>query len=71
MNQISELKDADVDLDSMVSENLREILFERTVDDIFPSGTGEFGDEEYVKKSHQILTSTIRSKMGCSRACKK
>ncbi|TKY56580.1 TIC110 protein [Spatholobus suberectus] len=50
MKQIRELKEADVDLDSMVSENLRETLFKKTVDDIFSSGTGEFDDEEVYEK---------------------
>lgn len=50
MKQIRELKEADVDLDSMVSENLREILFKKTVDDIFSSGTGEFDNEEVYEK---------------------
>ncbi|RZC26378.1 protein TIC110, chloroplastic-like [Glycine soja] len=50
MKQIRELKEADVDLDSMVSENLRETLFKKTVDDIFSSGTGEFDTEEVYEK---------------------
>ncbi|KAL9316482.1 hypothetical protein ACSQ67_017483 [Phaseolus vulgaris] len=50
IKQIRELKEAGVDLDSMVSQNLREILFKKTVDDIFSSGTGEFDDEEVFEK---------------------
>ncbi|XP_027369035.1 protein TIC110, chloroplastic-like isoform X1 [Abrus precatorius] len=50
IKQIRELKEASVDLDSMVSENLREILFKKTVDDIFSSGTGEFDEEEVYEK---------------------
>ncbi|RZB69923.1 Protein TIC110, chloroplastic isoform B [Glycine soja] len=50
MKQIRELKEANVDLDSMVSENLRETLFKKTVDDIFSSGTGEFDNEEVYEK---------------------
>lgn len=50
IKQIRELKEANVDLDSMVSENLREILFKKTVDDIFSSGTGEFDEEEVYEK---------------------
>ncbi|KAK7300831.1 hypothetical protein RJT34_11682 [Clitoria ternatea] len=50
MKQIRELKEANVDLDTMVSENLREILFKKTVDDIFSSGTGEFDEEEVYEK---------------------
>ncbi|KAK7372201.1 hypothetical protein VNO80_05573 [Phaseolus coccineus] len=50
IKQIRELKEAGVDLDSMVSQNLREILFKKTVDDIFSSGTGEFDDEEVFER---------------------
>ncbi|RDX74698.1 Protein TIC110, chloroplastic [Mucuna pruriens] len=50
IKQIRELKEADVDLDSMISENLRETLFKKTVDDIFSSGTGEFDQEEVYEK---------------------
>ncbi|KAL2317396.1 hypothetical protein Fmac_031272 [Flemingia macrophylla] len=50
MKQIRELKEASVDLDSMVSENLRETVFKKTVDDIFSSGTGEFDEEEVYEK---------------------
>ncbi|XP_028768886.1 protein TIC110, chloroplastic [Neltuma alba] len=50
IKQIRELKEANVDLDSMVSEKLRETLFKKTVDDIFSSGTGEFDEEEVYEK---------------------
>ncbi|CAJ1970745.1 unnamed protein product [Sphenostylis stenocarpa] len=50
IKQIRELKEADVDLDSMISENLRETVFKKTVDDIFSSGTGEFDDEEVYER---------------------
>lgn len=50
IKQIRELKEASVDLDSMISENLRETLFKKTVDDIFSSGTGEFDEEEVYEK---------------------
>ncbi|XP_058767994.1 protein TIC110, chloroplastic-like [Vicia villosa] len=46
IKQIRELKEAGVDLDNMVSKNMRELLFKKTVGDIFSSGTGEFDDEE-------------------------
>ncbi|CAK8537923.1 unnamed protein product [Lathyrus sativus] len=46
MKQIRELKESNVDLDSMVSVNLRETVFKKTVGDIFSSGTGEFDEEE-------------------------
>ncbi|EEF44660.1 protein TIC110, chloroplastic [Ricinus communis] len=50
MQQIRELKEASVDLDSMISERLRENLFKKTVDEIFSSGTGEFDEEEVYEK---------------------
>lgn len=50
IKQIRELKEASVDLDSMISASLRENLFKKTVDDIFSSGTGEFDEEEVYEK---------------------
>ncbi|KAL0904165.1 hypothetical protein M5K25_026239 [Dendrobium thyrsiflorum] len=50
IQQVRELKEASVDLDSMISERLRENLFKKTVEEIFSSGTGLFDEEEvYVK----------------------
>lgn len=46
IKQIRELKEAGVDLDNMVSTNMRELLFKKTVGDVFSSGTGEFDEEE-------------------------
>nr|O24303.1 RecName: Full=Protein TIC110, chloroplastic; AltName: Full=Chloroplast inner envelope protein, 110 kDa; Short=psIEP110; AltName: Full=IAP100; AltName: Full=Translocon at the inner envelope membrane of chloroplasts 110; Flags: Precursor [Pisum sativum]AAC49399.1 IAP100 [Pisum sativum] len=50
MKQIRELKESNVDLDSMVSVSLRETIFKKTVGDIFSSGTGEFDEEEVYEK---------------------
>ncbi|GAB4824285.1 hypothetical protein Ancab_007172 [Ancistrocladus abbreviatus] len=50
IKQIRELKEASVDLDSMISESLRENLFKKTVDEIFSSGTGDFDEEEVYEK---------------------
>ncbi|MBA0762010.1 hypothetical protein Gotri_024571, partial [Gossypium trilobum] len=50
IKQIRELKESGVDLDNMISENLRENLFKKTVDEIFSSGTGEFDEEEVYDK---------------------
>ncbi|XP_043703542.1 protein TIC110, chloroplastic [Telopea speciosissima] len=50
IKQIRELKEANVELDNMISESLRENLFKKTVDEIFSSGTGEFGEEEVYEK---------------------
>ncbi|KAL3752492.1 hypothetical protein ACJRO7_013190 [Eucalyptus globulus] len=50
IKQIRELKEASVDLDSMISKSLRENLFKKTVDEIFCSGTGEFDEVEVYEK---------------------
>ncbi|KAM1653453.1 hypothetical protein ACFX15_005663 [Malus domestica] len=50
IKQIRELKESSVNLDSMISESLRESLFKKTVDEIFSSGTGEFDEEEVYEK---------------------
>uniref|UniRef100_A0A2N9J8N2 Protein TIC110, chloroplastic n=1 Tax=Fagus sylvatica TaxID=28930 RepID=A0A2N9J8N2_FAGSY len=50
IKQIRELKEAGVELDTMISESLRENLFKKTVDGIFSSGTGEFDEEEVYEK---------------------
>ncbi|XP_058747968.1 protein TIC110, chloroplastic [Vicia villosa] len=50
VKQIRELKESNVDLDSMVSVSLRETLFKKAVGDIFSSGTGEFDEEEVYEK---------------------
>ncbi|XP_024019050.1 protein TIC110, chloroplastic [Morus notabilis] len=50
IKQIRELKEANVDLDNMISQSLRENLFKKTVDEIFSSGTGEFDEEEVYEK---------------------
>ncbi|XP_059659856.1 protein TIC110, chloroplastic isoform X2 [Cornus florida] len=56
IKEIRELKEAGVvDLDSMISEGLRENLFKKTVDEIFSSGTGEFDEEEVYQKIPQDL----------------
>lgn len=50
IQQVRELKEASVDLDSMISERLRENLFKKTVEEIFSSGTGLFDEEEVFVK---------------------
>ncbi|KZV25772.1 hypothetical protein F511_04833 [Dorcoceras hygrometricum] len=46
IKEIRDLKENGVDVDTMISESLRESLFKKTVDDIFSAGTGEFDEEE-------------------------
>ncbi|CAI0399561.1 unnamed protein product [Linum tenue] len=50
LKQIRELKEANVEIDSMISEKLRENLFKKTIDEIFSSGTGEFDEVEVYEK---------------------
>ncbi|KAL8102151.1 hypothetical protein AgCh_026877 [Apium graveolens] len=56
IKEIRELKEAGVELDTMISLSLRENLFKKTVDDIFSSGTGEFDEEEVFNKIPQDLS---------------
>ncbi|XP_009595771.1 protein TIC110, chloroplastic isoform X1 [Nicotiana tomentosiformis] len=46
IKEIRELKESSVDINTMISESLRQNLFKKTVDDIFSSGTGEFDEVE-------------------------
>lgn len=46
IKEIRELKESSVDINTMISESLRENLFKKTLDDIFSSGTGEFDEAE-------------------------
>ncbi|XAR58860.1 hypothetical protein NMG60_11014426 [Bertholletia excelsa] len=55
IKEIRDLKEAGIDFDTMVSENLRENLFKKTVDEIFSSGTGEFDEEDVYQKMPQDL----------------
>ncbi|KAK9271912.1 hypothetical protein L1049_002277 [Liquidambar formosana] len=50
IKQIRELKEGNVNLDSMIPENLRVNLFKKTVDQIFSSGAGEFDEEDVYHK---------------------
>ncbi|CAL9130454.1 protein TIC110, chloroplastic-like [Musa acuminata AAA Group] len=50
IQQVRELKEANIDLDSMISERLRESLFRKTVEEIFSSGTGVFNEAEVYEK---------------------
>lgn len=44
IKEIRELKESSIDINTMISESLRENLFKKTLDDIFSSGTGEFDE---------------------------
>ncbi|KAK1377400.1 Chloroplast inner envelope family protein [Heracleum sosnowskyi] len=63
IKEIRELKEAGVELDTMVSLSLRQNLFKKTVDDIFSSGTGEFDEEEVFNKIPQDLSiNTVKAR---------
>ncbi|RAL43348.1 unnamed protein product [Cuscuta campestris] len=46
VKEVRELKEAGIDINTMISVSLRENLFRKTVDDIFSSGTGVFDEAE-------------------------
>ncbi|XP_074583679.1 protein TIC110, chloroplastic [Curcuma longa] len=50
IKQVRELKEANIDLDNMISERLRENLFKKTVEEIFSSGTGVFEEVEVYER---------------------
>lgn len=50
IKEVRELREGGVDVDTMISEGLRENLFKKTIDNIFSSGTGEFDEEEVYEK---------------------
>ncbi|KAF5180852.1 hypothetical protein FRX31_029563 [Thalictrum thalictroides] len=64
IKQIRELKEASVDLDTMVSESLRENLFKKTIDEVFSSGTGDLDEEEGYMKIPSDLNINIEKAKG-------
>ncbi|KAL9236764.1 hypothetical protein vseg_011398 [Gypsophila vaccaria] len=77
IKQIRELKEASVNIDTMISESLRENLYKKTVDEIFSSGTGEFDEEEVyqtipadlkinAEKSKKVVHELARSRLANS-----
>lgn len=59
IKEIRELKENGVDIDTMISESLRENLFKKSVDEIFSSGTGEFDEEEVYEKIPKDLNISL------------
>lgn len=55
VKEVREHKKNGIDLDRVLSVSSRELLFKKTVDDIFSSGTGEFDEEEVYEKIPQDL----------------
>ncbi|PIA59620.1 hypothetical protein AQUCO_00400483v1 [Aquilegia coerulea] len=64
IKQIRELKGASVDLDTLISESLRENIFTNTIDEIFSSGTGDFDEEEVYTKIPSDLNINIEKAKG-------
>ncbi|KAL4558429.1 hypothetical protein LXL04_036629 [Taraxacum kok-saghyz] len=64
IREIRELKGSGIDLDVMVSLNLRQNLFKKTVDDIFSSGTGEFDEVEVYEKIPEDLGINVEKARG-------
>jgi hypothetical protein len=50
VEEVKELKDAGVDVDSMISKDMREKLFKKIVDGIFSAGTGDFSEEDIYER---------------------
>lgn len=77
IKEIRELKESSVDINTMISESLRENLFKKTLADIFSSGTGEFDEEEVyenvpkdlninVEKAKKVVHELARSRLSNS-----
>lgn len=64
IREIRELKGSGIELDVMVSLNLRQNLFKKTVDDIFSSGTGEFDEVEVYEKIPEDLGINVEKARG-------
>lgn len=56
IKQVRELKEASIDIDTIISEKLRESLFKKSVDEIFSSGTGEFDAQEVYERIPKDLS---------------
>ncbi|RLN41256.1 hypothetical protein C2845_PM01G38650 [Panicum miliaceum] len=63
IQQVRGLKEANFQLDSLISEPLRESIYRKTVEEIFSSGTGDFDEEEvYVKVPADLIISAEKAK---------
>ncbi|KAL3700437.1 hypothetical protein R1sor_018459 [Riccia sorocarpa] len=50
VEEVKELKEAGVDVDSMISKGVREKLYKKLVDGVFSTGTGEFPESDIYEK---------------------
>ncbi|KAF6994892.1 hypothetical protein CFC21_011492 [Triticum aestivum] len=63
IQQVRGLKDANFELDSLISEPLRETIYKKCAEEIFSSGTGEFDEEEvYVKMPADLIISAEKAR---------
>lgn len=50
IQEVRELKEAGVEIDTMISADVRQRLFKKILDGVFSSGTGEFSEEDIYEK---------------------
>ncbi|CAM6105340.1 unnamed protein product [Calypogeia fissa] len=63
VEEVKELKAAGVDVDSMISRDMREKLFKKIVDGTFSAGTGDFSEEDiYDRIPTELGLDTERAK---------
>jgi hypothetical protein len=63
IQQVRGLKEANFQLDSLISEPLRETIYKKCAEEIFSSGTGDFDEEEvYVKMPADLMISAEKAK---------
>lgn len=63
VEEVKELKEAGVDVDNMISKDVREKLFKKLVDGVFSAGTGDFSESDiYEKFPAELNLETERTK---------
>ncbi|CAM0956673.1 unnamed protein product [Alopecurus aequalis] len=63
IQQVRGLKEANFQLDSLISEPLRETIYKKCAEEIFSSGTGDFDEAEmYVKMPGDLMISVEKAK---------
>ncbi|KAM0854929.1 hypothetical protein ACQ4PT_050107 [Festuca glaucescens] len=63
IQQVRGLKEANFQLDSLISEPLRETIYKKCAEEIFSSGTGDFDEDEvYVKMPADLMISAEKAK---------
>ncbi|BBN00217.1 hypothetical protein MPTK1_1g27360 [Marchantia polymorpha subsp. ruderalis] len=63
VEEVKELKEAGVDVDNMISKDVREKLFKKIVDGVFSAGTGDFTESDiYEKFPAELNLDTVKAK---------